>query len=335
MIHVDKIYISRLSTRLDRFTEKRNNLFNCRCPFCGDSQKKTYKARGYIYIRKNNYNYMCHNCGASMSLSSFMKQIDPELHKEYVFEKWKEGQTGSRKNVPKPEFNFSAPTFSRTTVCDFELGTKIVDLPDGHPAKSYCIERQLPKLDVLYYTDNFKKLVSKLTNDYDNLLEEERIIIPFFDEFCNVFALQGRAIGKSNMRYVTIKIDEEKTKVYGLDRVNKDETVYVVEGPIDSLFLENSIAMAGSDINVEYFTDWKDVVFVLDNEPRNRQIVDKFEKLIDSDQNVVIWPEKIKEKDLNDMILSGIDSFELSTIISKNTTCGLEAKLKLNQWKRC
>ena len=137
------------------------------------------------------------------------------------------------------------------------------------------------------------------------------------------------------MRYVTIKIDEEKTKVYGLDRVNKDETVYVVEGPIDSLFLENSIAMAGSDINVEYFTDWKDVVFVLDNEPRNRQIVDKFEKLIDSDQNVVIWPEKIKEKDLNDMILSGIDSFELSTIISKNTTCGLEAKLKLNQWKRC
>ncbi len=335
MQHVDKIYISRLGAKLERFSEKRRNLFNCRCPLCGDSKKKSYKTRGFIYIRKNNFNYMCHNCGASMSLSAFMKQIDPELHKEYVLEKWKSGQTGSRKNISTPEFKFDAPTFTKSKVCDFSLGTKIIDLPDNHPAKSYCIQRKIPKMDLLYYTKEFKTMVSELTTGYDNLIEEERLVIPFFDSECKVFALQGRALKQSGMRYITIKIDEEKTKIYGLERLDPTKTVYVVEGPLDSLFLENSVAMAGADIDLEYFTKWKDVVFIMDNEPRNKQIVDKYIKLIDAGFKVMIWPEKVKEKDLNDIILSGIDTSELKQIISKNTTYGLQAKLRVNSWKRC
>ena len=335
MQHIDKIYISRLGAKLERFTEKRSNLFNCKCPLCGDSKKKSYKARGFIYIRKSNFNYMCHNCGASMSLSAFMKQIDPELHKEYVLEKWKSGQTGSRKNIATPEFKFDAPTFTKSKVCDFNLGTKVVDLPDNHPAKIYCIERKIPKLDLLYYTNKFKSLVSELTDGYDNLIEEERLVIPFFDSDCSVFALQGRALKQSGMRYITIKIDEEKTKIYGLERLDPTKTSYVVEGPLDSLFLENSVAMAGADVDLQYFSEWKDVVFILDNEPRNKQIVDKYVKLIDAGFKVTVWPEKVKEKDLNDIILSGIDTSELKQIISKNTTYGLQAKLRVNNWKRC
>lgn len=336
MQHIDKIFISRLSPKLDKFTEKRNNLFNFRCPLCGDSQKKSYKTRGYIYIRKTNYNYMCHNCGASMSLSAFMKQIDPELHKEYVLEKWKEGKTGRRQNVSdKPEFSFAAPEFKNTSKCEFSLGTKLTDLPSDHHALKYCIERNIPNLELLYYTDNFKKMVSNLTNDYDNLLEEERIIIPFFDESCSVFALQGRAIGKSNMRYITIKIDEDKPKIFGLERIDPNKTVYVVEGPIDSLFVDNALAMAGSDVDKSFFKRYEDVVFILDNEPRNLQIVKKMESIINDGYKIFVWPEKIKQKDINDVILSGIDTSELMSVISKNTTSGLQARLQFNNWKRC
>lgn len=334
MIHIDRIYISRLSSSLERFTSKRDHLFNCRCPLCGDSQKKTYKTRGYIYIRKNNYNYMCHNCGASMSLGAFIKLINPELYKEYVFEKWKDGQSGSRKNIPEPKFNFKKPVFKKTK-CDFKFATKISDLPENHHARTYCENRKLPKLNLIYYTEDFSKMVNSMTSSYEKLLKEERVVIPCFDEECNVIALQGRALGKSEMRYITIKLDEEKPKIYGLERLNKDETVYVVEGPLDSLFIDNAVAMMGSDIDISLFDDYQDVVFIMDNEPRNTQIVDRMQNIIANKKKIVLWPEKVKEKDINDMRLSGIGDIELKEIISKNTLFGLQAKLQLSSWKRC
>ena len=334
MFHVDQIYISRLSSKLERFAKKRDHLFNCRCPLCGDSQKKTYKARGYIYIRKNNYNYVCHNCGASMSLASFIKIVDPNLHKEYVFEKWKSGQTGSRKNVKEPEFTFEKPVFKKK-VCDFDHAIKISDLPENHSARVYCERRMIPRLDLLYYTNDFHKLVNSVTTGYEKLLKEERIIIPSFDKECNLIALQGRALGNSEMRYITIKVDDDAPKIFGMERVDNDKTVYVVEGPIDSLFIENSVAMMGSDVDISVFDAYDDVVFVMDNEPRNKQIVDRMQQIISAKKRVVIWPEKIKEKDINDVIMSGIDSSELMSIISKNTFEGLTAKLEFSTWKKC
>jgi len=334
MIHIDQIYISRLSHKLDRFAKKRDHLFNCRCPLCGDSQKKTFKARGYIYLRKNNFNYMCHNCGASMSLGKFMEIVDPVLYKEYVFEKWKDGQTGKRKNLKEPEFKFESPVFKKK-VCDFSHAIKISDLPVNHSARVYCENRKIPRLDLIYYTNDFHKLVNSLTEGYDKLIKEERIVIPSFDEECNVIALQGRALGNSDMRYITIKIDEEKPKIFGIERIDKDETIYVVEGPIDSLFIDNCVAMMGSDIDISLFDEYENVVFVMDNEPRNKQIVDRMQHIIDSKYHCVIWPEKIKEKDINDIILSGISSVELKQIISKNTFAGLQAKLEFASWKKC
>ena len=336
MIHIDKIYINQLSHQLERFTQKKDNLYNCRCPLCGDSKTKAWKARGFFYQKGNQFNYMCHNCGASMTLYSFLEQVSPKLSKEYKIEKWKSGQTGRPTPVKETDnkYNFDfKPKFKRR--CSFDFGTKISDLGVDHPARVYVEERKIPHDGLLFYTDDFKSVVEKLTKDRYKLIEnDKRIVIPFYDDNCNIIALQGRSIGESNMRYITIKIDEDAPKIYGLERLNAEQKTLVVEGPFDSLFLENSIAMAGSDIDVDYFKEL-DVVFVFDNEPRNKQIVDRMEKVISQNFDIFFWPKNIKTKDINDAILSGIDSSEILDIISKNTTSGLNAKLILSSWRKC
>ena len=337
MLYIDRTFIQRLSPQLEGFTKKRDTLYNFRCPICGDSKKKTYKMRGFLYEKKNNFRYMCHNCGASMGLGQFMKEVNPSLYEEYAIEKWKDGQSGKTKgNFEKDvdyKFDFT-PTFK--SKCSFDYGEKVSDLHQSHPAKKYCDQRNLPKQELLYYTDDFKSVVDKVSKEGYNLQKfDKRIVIPFFNEKCELIALQGRSLNpNSSMRYITIKI-KEVPKIYGLERVDPEKPVYIVEGPLDSLFVDNSLAMAGSDIDKSYFSDFSDVVFILDNEPRNKQIVDKLSKIINDGFKVVIWPEKIKEKDINDIILSGIDTLELMDIISKNTVDDLEAKLRYSQWKKC
>ena len=132
------------------------------------------------------------------------------------------------------------------------------------------------------------------------------------------------------MKYITIMLDEDAPKIYGLDEINRDETIYVVEGPFDSTFIKNSVAMCGSDIDIGSF-GWSDIVYVYDNEPRNREICNRISKTIDRGEKVVIWPNNVSEKDLNDMILAGRD---VQNMVECNTHKGLEAKLKFTNWKK-
>ena len=336
MLYIDKAYIQRLSPQLEGFTEKKQNLYNCRCPLCGDSQKKSYKMRGFIYEKKGKFRYMCHNCGAGMGLSALLKQLNVSLYEEYIMEKWKHG-----KNTDVPEklekevahkFDFT-PKFKKK--CQFEYGERISELHETHPSRIYCVGRQLPKLDVLYHTPDFKMVVDKVSQGHNIPRNEKRIVIPFFNEKGELIALQGRSLDPNNsMRYITIKV-KDVPKIYGLDRVDPTETTYITEGPLGSIFLDNAVAMAGSDIDKTFFDDFSNVVFIYDNEPRNKEIVKKIESAIDYGFSVFLWPEKIKEKDINDVIMSGIDSSELQSIISRNTHKSLEARLKLASWKRC
>ena len=106
MDFIDVKYINLISARFQKFKRVKNNLYNFRCPICGDSQKNKSKARGYLYQVKNNTNYKCHNCGINISFSNFLKQIDVEIHKQYSFEKFKEGHTGKNFVVEEPKFEF-------------------------------------------------------------------------------------------------------------------------------------------------------------------------------------------------------------------------------------
>jgi DNA replicative helicase MCM subunit Mcm2 (Cdc46/Mcm family) len=136
------------------------------------------------------------------------------------------------------------------------------------------------------------------------------------------------------MRYITIKVIKDAPKIFGLDRVDINKRVYVVEGPIDSLFLYNAIAVAGSNLDSEYLK-FNDSIFIMDNERRNKEIIKKMEKIIEEGRTICIWPESVEEKDLNDMILAGYTPKEIQGIIDKNSHKGLDAEISLGEWRKC
>ena len=319
---IDSKYIGLVSVRLEKFKRVKADLYNCRCPICGDSQKNKTKTRGYLYQIKNNTNYKCHNCGVSLSFNNFLKQIDPMLHKQYSMEKFKEGFTGKNFVVEEPKFEFSKPKF-----------TKKLDLPKAVEipvAKEYLEKRKLNP-EKFYYAENFKKWVNQQKHTFENINKDEsRIIIPMYDVDNNLIGFQGRSIESSYNKYITIMLVDDAPKVYGLEKIDSQKPVYIVEGPFDSTFIKNAIAMCGSDIDIRSF-GWSDYIWVFDNEPRNREIINRISKTIDRGDKVIIWPTSIKQKDINDLVIAGYDP---ENMLESNTYSGLEAKVKFNEWKK-
>ena len=272
--------------------------------------------------------YKCHNCGKGRTLSNFLKDQDSFLHDQYVMEKFKEGKSGKGTTVPKPKFDFKEPKFVK-----HDTGLeKISDLNISHPARVYLQERGIKNLDYFFYCPKFKEWTNKQKKTFDTLRQDSpRIIIPFRDKEGNLFGYQGRSLAPTaKIRYITIMLDEEQPKIFGLDRINTDESIYIVEGPFDSTFIKNSVAMAGSDIDPRTY-NWSDYIWVYDNEPRNREIVNKISRSVDRGDKVVIWPKHIQQKDINDMYLAGHD---VQKVVESNVYQKLEANLKLNDWKR-
>lgn len=333
MSFIDSKYINLVSSRLQKFKQVKNNLYNFRCPYCGDSQRNRNKARGYIYQLKNDHNYKCHNCGMSKSFGSFLKDVDISLYNQYVMERYKNGSTGKNSNVAEPTFEFKEPTFKKSNEIDLPT---IQELNTEHQAKVYLKGRKIPQkyFSKLYYCESFKKWTNEQKYTFESVdYDEPRIIIPLINHG-KLFGFQGRSMKKnSRVKYITIILDEHHPKIYGLDDVDWDKTVYITEGPFDSMFIDNSIAMVGADIDKMFLLSKFDVEFVMiyDNEKRNKQIVERIEKAIDLHLPVVIWPSDIKEKDINDMIMSGLD---VNGMVKSSTYSGLEAKVKLIDWKR-
>ena len=329
--YIDLKFINDLSGRLSQFKKKTDYLFNFRCPHCGDSQKSKTKARAYLYRVKNDMFFKCHNCGQGQNLANFIKFIDPKLYEQYLLERYKK----SAPATPKPKFDFKPTKFTNQTPIDDLKSIK--DLPEDHPARLYCVNRKIPEkyFDKLFLSDKFMTLVNEVKpNTYKITKDHPRLIIPFYDTTGKVFAFQGRAFGKEQPKYLTIKLDENKQKVYGLDKVNFQKHIYITEGPIDSLFIDNCLAAGGADLFLKNKIPNDQITYIFDNEPRNKEIVKRMYKVIEQDFNVVIWPEDLQLKDVNDMIMSGLTKFELQDIISNNTYSKLSALTKLNYWKK-
>ena len=320
---IDSKYIGLVSSRLQKFKRVKANLYNFRCPICGDSQKHKNKARGYFYQIKTNTNFKCHNCGASLSFNNFLKQIDSTLHKQYTLEKFKEGHAGGRNFVvEEPKFDFTKPVFKSK-----------LDLPKASEvplAKEYLSKRKLDP-NKFYFAQKFQEWTNKQKQTFDNIVKDEsRIVIPLYDTNSELIGFQGRSLVPNKIKYITVMLNENKPKIYGLDQVDEEKPIYIVEGPFDSTLVENSVAMCGSDIDIRTF-GWSDYIWVFDNEPRNRENINRINKTIDRGDKVIIWPNHIVEKDINDMVLSGHD---VENLVESNTYKGLEAKLKLKSWKK-
>ena len=329
--YIDLKFINDLSGRLSQFKKKTDYLFNFRCPHCGDSQKSKTKARAYLYRVKNDMFFKCHNCGQGQNLANFIKFVDPKLYESYLLERYKK----SAPATPKPKFDFKPTKFTNQTPIDDLKSIK--DLPEDHPARLYCVNRKIPEkyFNKLFLSDKFMTLVNEVKpNTYKITKDHPRLIIPFYDTTGKVFAFQGRAFGKEQPKYLTIKLDENKQKVYGLDKVNFQQPIYITEGPIDSLFIDNCLAAGGADLFLKNKIPNENITYIFDNEPRNKEIVKRMYKVIEQDFNVVIWPEDLQLKDVNDMIMSGLTKLQLQDIISNNTYSKLSALTKLNYWKK-
>ena len=323
--YIDLKYIMMLSPRLDKFKRVRDNLFNFRCPYCGDSQKSRSKARGYFYRKKNDFFYRCHNCAKGTTFGKVLEYIDPETYKQYVMERWR----GSAPNTKEPEFNFTAPKFKKKDP-KLESLTPINKLNTDHPARQFVESRQIPEefYSDLYLCSKFFEW-AKIGTKVPRRQEHPRLVIPFRDETGEVFAAQGRAFGKETPKYLTVKF-QDKPKIFGLDRADLSRKIHVVEGPIDSLFVDNCLAMGGADFG----SLPEDATIILDNEPRSREIIKRMENLIENNYELVIWPDSIPHKDINDMILAGKTSNDVQELIKQNTYKGLQATARLSAWKR-
>ena len=333
-------YVGLLSTRLRNFKRKSNTLYNFSCPLCGDSEIKKSKARGYIYEKQGKSLFHCHNCGITLSISKFIKTVDVNLYNEFVVEKIKENESPEKKEIKEFVNKMKPPVFRKSG--PFKNLQKISQLKPEDPVKKFIVNRKIPNPyhATLFKCPNFMHFTNELVpNKFseDALKNDEtRIVIPFFDTNKNIFAYQGRSLSKSDIKYITIVLDENVPKIYGLDRLEISKTYYVFEGPFDSMFIDNSIATGGGDI-VAALASLKspkeNCVIVYDNEKRSKETVKKIDKAIVNGYNVCIWPQSFLWKDVNDAIMEGLTSEQIKDIIDSNTYKDLSAKLALQQWK--
>ena len=352
MLYVDVKYLNLISHRFEIFKRKNDYLFNVRCPFCGDSKRKLRKMRGYFFRKDNSLLYKCHKCGYSSGFGNVLKQLDPISYKEYCVEKFSDSFRGHT-NAPAPDWE---PTGSNWTPNGHRLFDKneqppepkvgklidnIMDrvdaLPYDHEVVKYVEGRGIPKStwNRLYYIDNIKDIV-QLNEKYaaSIVTEEPRLAIPFFDRSGRLTAVSLRGMRGETLRYILVKVKEQSPTVFGLEQVVEDNLITVVEGPIDSLFLENCIACSGTSFNKidELGFDIDNVRIIFDNQPKSREVCKLMSKYVDRNYNVVIWPESVTQKDINDMVREGLD---VQDIVNNNTYNGLSAKFKFTKWKKC
>lgn len=336
MLHIDLKYITLVGSNLRNFKRKKNSLFNCSCPICGDSEKKKSKARGFFYQKGQSMYYKCHNCSAGMGVGNFLKSVFPTYYDEFLLEKYKSGTI-----TTKTESAISKVVDVKFYTLTSKYATKVSELDNDHFVKQYINNRRIPQKhhSRLFYTEDFAALVDDVfPGKYSNLKSgDARLVIPFFDNSERVIGLQGRSLfADGGLRYITIRASSSTDLIYGLERLNNNQDVYVVEGPIDSLFLPNCVAAANSDLAscASKLTNVTNAVLVFDNEPRNKEIVKLMQSAIESGKKLCIWPSTIEEKDINDMVMSGKSQDELLSIIDNRTFSGLSAQLEFSQWRK-
>ena len=343
-IYIDNKYVRLVSSRLRNFKQKSDNLWNFSCPFCGDSQKNKLKARGYVFAKGNDLLYRCHNCGVGTNVANLLKQVDPSLHGEYTFEKYKSGESNTifHKSNTSPTFNIPSPRFGKVEKQRvFDHAEWVSELQSGHFCLNYVQNRSIPEehYDKLLFTSKYRQFIDALVpNHGKSLADDARLVIPYYDVNGELVAVSGRALETSDekLRYVTVRTNDSDDKlIYGMDRVNLHQTVYLVEGPLDSLFITNCVASGDANLSLTAKNiSAKNKVLIFDNEPRNKEVCKLIEKAIKLGEDVVIWPDTIEGKDINEMILNGFSPDEIKGIIDSNTLRNLEAIAKFTFWKR-
>ena len=337
---IDKKFIQQLSYRLRNFREISSNPYkvNFSCPYCGDSKKNPNLGRAYLTEKEDVIYFKCFNCSHSTNSYKLSQFLDTNVYDEFIVEKFLEKDKSAgddyvpilRKKEEKPKRNNPL------------IGLKkVIDLKPDHPVLEYLEKRKLPKdqLGRLYYTPKFRRWVNSVIPDYfeNTKYDEPRLVIPFWTkDHSEIFAVSARSFDPKSLRYITIKFDDDQPKLFGLEQINTSKDIFVTEGPLDSLFLKNAVSFAGTDGVIDKYLPKEKLVIVLDNEPRNSEVIKKYRKFIEAGFRIVIWPQSFygKGKDINDYVINGLTPDELIDIIKSNTFSGLEAEINFSSWKK-
>ena len=335
----DEKYLRLLSPQLDRFSQKHAHTFNFRCPLCGDSEKVQSKARGYIFPKNQTLIFKCHNCSVALPFSALLKRMSRRLYDEYLLE----GLRDERPVQPAPDTVTKAPTF---ILRDSDLSIHVQPLPAVKALHNrlwdvyhFVENRKLPAstFEHLYATDSARTWLTPLVG-HDKAIKVDDdvlyLVMPLRLPDGTWFGAQVRAIFEKT--YVTFRWAHEPLKIFGLDRLNTTQPVTVVEGPLDSFFLPNTLAAMGSDLygavqvafGANVLPRSTPLVFCWDNEPRNREVVRLMRTAVRLHESVVIWPREYP-KDINDMAKAGLP---FADTIRTHTFTGLRAELEFAQW---
>lgn len=331
--------IDTLSSRLDNFKSKGNNLYNFRCNICGDSKVSKSKARAFIYYQQNNFWFKCHNCSVAMSLVSFMKEYFPDLYSEYQFDRVKGINNGSNSIVNNVVVSNSNDSEYKSRRLIDDLLDRIDQLPEDHIAVKYLRNRNIPDqfFHELYYIDDPAK-IGQLSDKYKEKIKylEPRVVIPVWSKKHNLVGIYCRDIkGDSKLKYLSIRINDQEEMLYGIEKIDASQTVYVVEGQFDAMFLDNCIAVGTSDLRKgAKFFHKENTILIPDAQPRNVDIVKMVNKFIKNDYKVSLLPPEKLGKDINSFIMNGGTKEELMEMIKEFTYSGIKASLEFTKWKK-
>jgi hypothetical protein len=341
-MYLDISYLYKLSPLLPLFKAKGDNTFNARCVICGDSQRNKFKARFYIFPSTDRSQLICkcHNCGYAHSFQTFLKAVgDPMLYREYQFEKFK-NNISSNTNLSLEQTTIDSNESATDHSLIDQLLCRVDQLPTNHKCVEYCIKRLIPREQwkYLYFIENIGD-IEQLSDKYKNKIvdTDSRLVLPIYDRDGSLGGVTCRSLDPEHpRRYVMIKIRDSSPMIFGLDRVDFSKKIYCVEGPIDSLFLPNCVAVNNADFrHIDRYIPKQQTTIVLDNQPKNKEIVSMYRKVCDRDYNVMIWPQNIAEKDINEFVTAHqYSSDQLTSLINTNTFSGLSLKLALENWRR-
>lgn len=339
---IDQKYIGLVSSQLELFKQINQQTYNFRCPFCGDSKRRLTKTRGYFYFRDNKWKYKCHNCGHTDNLYGVLEHVNPALLKQYTFEIFRE--MGGKQRLTNEKKSVKDRFLFRNEKQDAYLSTpigelkKISQLSPDHSAKKYIVSRKIPsnRHYELFYTDNFQELANKFKPGKFNPVakSDPRVVIPFISRDGELVAFQGRAINNSVQRYIMIVVDYDAPRYYGFNHVDLRKPVYILEGPIDSMFVKNAVAYGTlqTTAGLDEFSA-TEFVFVFDNQYRNKDVCRHMKRIINAGHYIVLLPNKMTGKDINEMILTGTNQRDIMSLLEKYTFKGLSASTNFKFWE--
>lgn len=346
-LFIDNRYAMELSGSLERFKRLDDSFYNFRCPVCGDSSINKMKTRGYFYrsTKSPTLRFKCHNCGENWSFATFLSWIDPSAYSRYKLDtfkasgaKWgdeEEGTTLLPSNQKEGDDGSHQDDPVKTVLKGYY---PLSALSKSNHGVDYVLERMIPERwhSRIYYVDSLRELMRRFPKyaerTKDMRQDDQHIVIPLVYEGEVTHLICRNIEPNPFLRYMTLELIPDTPKVFNYDEVDKSIPFFVFEGPIDSMFVPNAMAMGGTTVGLP--TN-RNMMFVYDNEPRNREVHKIMNKAILAGKSLVIWDKNAPSgKDINEMVMNGHSVSEIESYLKSRVFSGVKAKAEMMRYTR-